>query len=127
VATRITQFQPDLLFQDDNVPVLVGDCKYKRATQQAGSDSDLYQMVAYCTALGLDHGVLIYPRHLDDIGDETIRKSPIRIHRVSVDLGVPLAHLRGEWARLAQRLVAAAGFTTMEARLASQVIGVASP
>jgi 5-methylcytosine-specific restriction enzyme subunit McrC len=121
------QFQPDLLFQDGNLPVLVADCKYKRATQQAGADSDLYQMVAYCTALGLDHGVLIYPRHLEDIGDElTIRKSPIRIHRVSVNLGLPLTHLTEEWATLAQRLMAAGELTTMETRMASEAVGVAS-
>lgn len=98
--------QPDLLFEEHETPVLVADCKYKRVNPDAGTDSDLYQMVAYCTALGLTHGVLIYPRHLLDVDDEiAIRHSPVCLHRTSINLGLPLAGLDAECARLGAQMM----------------------
>lgn len=98
--------QPDLLFEESARPVLVADCKYKRVGPQVGSDSDLYQMVAYCTAFGLTHGVLIYPRHLLDVDDQlAIRHSRLRLHRASINLGVPRSQLESESVRISADLV----------------------
>jgi 5-methylcytosine-specific restriction enzyme subunit McrC len=98
--------QPDLLFEEDAHPVLVADCKYKRVGPQVRSDADLYQMVAYCTALDLTHGVLIYPRHLLDVDDElAIRHSRLRLHRASINLGLPLSQLESECVRVGADLV----------------------
>jgi 5-methylcytosine-specific restriction enzyme subunit McrC len=99
-------FQPDLLFMNAGVPVLVADCKYKRTGVDMASEADLYQMVAYCTALGLKEGVLVYPRHLVDLDDNlAIRSSAIRLHRMTIDLGLPLTELESECLRLASRLL----------------------
>ncbi|HEV7677953.1 MAG TPA: hypothetical protein VGQ42_05260 [Candidatus Dormibacteraeota bacterium] len=101
--------QPDLLFEHHSRPILVGDCKYKRTGVKTDSDSDLYQMVAYCTALGLETGVLVYPRHLADVNDELVlRGSPIRLLRMTVDLGLPLSELRSETNRLCDDLLGSA-------------------
>ncbi len=102
--------QPDLLFEQRSRSVLVGDCKYKRIGPRPDSDSDIYQMVAYCTALGLDIGVLIYPRHLADVDDELVlRRSRIRLRRMTMDLGLPLSELRSEADRLCGELMLIAG------------------
>src|SRR5207248_7242227 len=45
------------------LPILVGDCKYKRLEIDEFKNHDLYQVLAYCTALRVDRGLLVYPRH----------------------------------------------------------------
>lgn len=60
--------EPDLIFRDvSGNPVLVADCKYKLTSDGRGRSGDYYQLLAYCTALGLPRGVLIYC----DAGDAT--------------------------------------------------------
>lgn len=50
---------PDVLWRaSDRTPRLVLDVKYKETTQ--GEGSDMYQMLAYCSSLGLQDGVLVY-------------------------------------------------------------------
>jgi 5-methylcytosine-specific restriction enzyme subunit McrC len=52
---------PDYLFTRDDQPVYVGDAKYKIVSGTGFAKSgDHYQMLAYCTALDLHEGVLIY-------------------------------------------------------------------
>ena len=66
---------------------------------------DYYQIVSYCTALGVDDGILIYPEH-EDVIDKIIPivNSPIRIHQITVDLAKPRAELEGEVKRVAERV-----------------------
>lgn len=40
--------------------MLVADIKYKLTDDGLGRNADYYQLLAYCTALGLDAGVLVY-------------------------------------------------------------------
>lgn len=97
-----THFQPDLLFTASGLSIGVGDCKYKRRGPVAIVDQDLYQMVAYCTALGLTDGVLIYPQHLVNIADDlSISSSDIKVHRLTINLGEPLSELGREAERVA--------------------------
>lgn len=56
---------PDLTFLQDGRPVYVGDVKYKLGGGAIGGDADLYQLLAYVTALGVSEGVLVYA-HSDD-------------------------------------------------------------
>lgn len=51
--------EPDLSWWMDNRCVFAGDCKYKR-TEGAIPNADVYQMLAYLTALQLDDGLLVY-------------------------------------------------------------------
>lgn len=57
--------EPDLLFTRGTDPrtVFVADAKYKIAPDARGRSGDYYQLLAYCTALDLDHGMLIYCDH----------------------------------------------------------------
>jgi len=51
---------PDLSWWDGSVCRFVGDAKYKRVSDQRIPNADLYQMLAYATALDLPGGMLIY-------------------------------------------------------------------
>lgn len=82
--------RPDLLLRRAGRTVLVMDTKYKRLAPGDHRNADLYQMVAYCTALGLPRGALIYPRHLAPVAATVaIRNAPMLIHEVTVDLDLP--------------------------------------
>ncbi len=100
------QIQPDLLLEVGGIAVLVADSKYKRVGTDSGSESDVYQVISYCTGLGLTEGVLIYPRHLVDLDDHLIiRHSDLRVNRVAINLGLPPSELNSESARLGKALL----------------------
>jgi hypothetical protein len=62
-------------------------------------------MLAYCTALNVCAGVLIYPRHNIVREDRlAVRNSPVTLRETSVDLRGPIAHIEHEIDELAQRL-----------------------
>lgn len=53
--------KPDLVhFSPDGTPLSVLDIKYKAESADGFPNSDLYQMLAYCTALDLPDGHLVY-------------------------------------------------------------------
>ena len=56
---RVT-LKPDLTWWDGPNCTFVGDAKYKNLTGRRVPNSDLYQMLAYATALGLPGGLLVY-------------------------------------------------------------------
>lgn len=51
---------PDLVFEREELPVYVGDVKYKLASDGFARASDYYQLLAYATVLQQAEGVLIY-------------------------------------------------------------------
>jgi 5-methylcytosine-specific restriction enzyme subunit McrC len=53
--------RPDLTIDQAGRPVLVIDAKWKRLPRTSLVTADLYQVLAYCTALGVERGVLVYP------------------------------------------------------------------
>lgn len=61
---RTVTIEPDLTWCDrDGKPVAVIDAKYKTiASGKSGPSADMYQLTAYCTALGLREGHLIYAK-----------------------------------------------------------------
>src|SRR5690606_38058936 len=63
---------PDVVLRRDRRLLGVMDTKYKRLAD-AGEyvNHDFYQVLAYCTALNVERGMLVYPRHLAPIDDET--------------------------------------------------------
>jgi 5-methylcytosine-specific restriction enzyme subunit McrC len=52
--------KPDLVFRKGDAIVYVADAKYKIAPDGVGRQADYYQLLAYCTALGVHEGVLLY-------------------------------------------------------------------
>ena len=59
------RLRPDLVWRDGSSCVFVGDAKYKDITDKAVPESDIYQMLAYVTALNLQGGMLIYAGETD--------------------------------------------------------------
>jgi len=73
---------PDLEFHDllTNRVAYVGDVKYKLTSDGRARASDYYQLLAYCTALHLSEGVLVYcladgdpPKRIVDVNHTDIR------------------------------------------------------
>jgi len=56
------QLRPDLVYEPPGAgaPAGVVDAKYKRSREAGSHTGDLYQMLAYCTRLGLREGHLVY-------------------------------------------------------------------
>lgn len=79
---------PDLLWTRDRQPAAVVDAKYKTGRPI----TDVYQVLAYCTSLGLDRGHLVYAEG-ETPARHVIKGSPIEIHTHVVTLDVPPAEL----------------------------------
>ena len=72
------EMRPDVTAHRDGRPALVVDAKWKRPAG-APSPADLYQMLAYCTALGVGRAVLVYPGRRDRMRTYALRNAPIRV------------------------------------------------
>ena len=59
--------RPDLVWREGSSCVFVGDAKYKRIVNDQVPNADLYQLLAYVTALDLPGGMLIYARDEDEV------------------------------------------------------------
>ena len=106
---RCIRLQPDLSWwsagttEAGSRPIFVGDAKYENPSQGYFA-SDVYQMLAYCTATGLHSGLLVYATGNAKPQSHRIRNSDKTIEVASLDLeGTPEAILN-EVATLAQRV-----------------------
>ena len=99
------QMRPDVVVSRDGTRVLVADCKYKRLHTGEHRHHDLYQLLAYCTAIELREGLLIYPRHLADLSTQiSVRGVDVRLREYSVDLGGSTGEVMMELDQLADRV-----------------------
>ena len=79
---RTVAIRPDLVFRSAGSDRFVADIKYKLTDDSAGGrNADLYQILAYTTALDLPEGMLIYCLDADDPHEgagtsSTLRASP---------------------------------------------------
>lgn len=91
--------RPDIVIKAEGRALLVSDCKYKRNDPEEFKNHDQYQILAYCTAARVEDGLLIYPRHMEELDDSVIvRNSRVTIRQVSINLGA--ADLLDECRRL---------------------------
>lgn len=92
---RRIAMQPDLLCRRGDGQAAVVDAKYKAERPEGFPNADLYQMLAYCTVLGLDEGHLIYAKGNEDGSVHTVQRAGVTIHCRALDLGLgPAALLR---------------------------------
>jgi 5-methylcytosine-specific restriction enzyme subunit McrC len=85
------------------------DAKYKRTTSNDYPNADAYQMLAYCTRLGLRRGVLVYADLDGEAGDSTIiRHAGIEIVATSLDISGSIEDMRSGAAALAGLVSASA-------------------
>ena len=106
---RKIDMRPDMIWRQAGKPVTVLDAKYKHAALTDAPNENLYQMLAYCTALGFTDGHLLYAQGHGAAGHVLIRRAGIRIHTWALDLTQPIAAIRQQIAALAVALAAASG------------------
>ena len=78
--------RPDLALRRGGADVAVADTKYKELRRLGDwKHPDIYQLLAYCTRLGLERGLLIYagPRPLTE---STVLGTRITLTTVGIDL-----------------------------------------
>lgn len=80
--------QPDLLCHRGAGQTAVVDAKYKAERPEGFPNADLYQMLAYCTVLGLREGHLIYAKGNEEGRVHTVQRSGITVHCRALDLGL---------------------------------------
>ncbi|WP_440081587.1 McrC family protein [Streptosporangium sp. LJ11] len=83
------------------VPAAVVDSKYKISTGPDGHGADLYQMLAYCTALGLDRGHLVYAEGNAEPYQHVVHGVGIEITQHAIDLTLPPMRLLAAVERVA--------------------------
>ncbi|MGV9954469.1 McrC family protein [Streptomyces cellulosae] len=103
---RTVRMKPDLvLYGPDRAPCAVADAKYKAVRPGGYPDADLYQVLAYCTALGLDEGHLVYAKGNAGHAAHRVRHAGIVLHQHALDLDQNPAGLLTDVAEVAARLV----------------------
>ena len=79
------RLEPDLSWWNGGVCTFVGDAKYKRIDGNI-PNADLYQLLAYATALDLPGGLLIYAQGERESATYTVRHSGKRLEVAALDL-----------------------------------------
>ncbi len=85
IASRASPGRPDLLMRPDLTverdgrPWLVVDAKWKDVETAAPEPADVYQVVAYATALGIDRAVLVYPGRRSSTWEYPLARSPLHL------------------------------------------------
>jgi 5-methylcytosine-specific restriction enzyme subunit McrC len=84
---RAQPIRPDFVHSVGGAPQVVVDAKYKTGAARV---EDLYQMLAYCTVLGLTEGTLIYVADGGEARSKsaTVRRASVRITTARLDVSV---------------------------------------
>jgi len=102
--------RPDLVVTYAGMPVYIADCKYKKLDTGSHLHGDIYQMLAYATVLGLDEGLLVYPRHENVIeGELRVKHSPVTIRETTLDLSQSVSLIERALDNLAERMTGLKG------------------
>lgn len=98
------RIKPDLSWWDGGVCTFVGDAKYKNLSGEGAPSADLYQLLAYATALDLPGGLLIYARGEADSTEYEVRHAGKRLEVTALDLDGTLDEVLASVRYLAQRV-----------------------
>lgn len=100
---RRQPIRPDFVHLQSGVPVVVADAKYKTGSPRV---EDLYQMLAYCTVLGLREGTLIYVADGEDTRERvaSVRGSDVVVRTSRLDVSVPPREMIDTVRRIQRRL-----------------------
>jgi 5-methylcytosine-specific restriction enzyme subunit McrC len=121
--TERVRMKPDLVLLREGEPVAVADAKYVEL-DEGWPHANVYQLLAYCVALGLPRGLLIYAsQRKPEV--QRVRGSGTELEIVGIDMSKPSDSLVEEARFAARRLMAharAAGGAQIGAR--SPVVSV---
>lgn len=98
------RIKPDFVWSQHRVPLIVADAKYKAEKPAGFPQADLYQLLAYCTVLGLTDGHLVYAKGQEPARLVEVAGSPVRIQCHTLDLTMPPAGLLDQIAALAAKM-----------------------
>ncbi|KGM14427.1 McrC family protein [Cellulomonas bogoriensis] len=106
---RTIPLRPDLTwYGPDGTVRAVVDAKYKAERSSGPVNADVYQLLAYCTATGLNDGHLVYAAGEQRPGQvRVIRGGPV-IHAHAINLSGPPADIARETTRVARHIAQAA-------------------
>ena len=95
---------PDLSWWDGSTCIFVGDVKYKRLEDKSARTADLYQLLAYTTALNLPGGLLIYAEGGPESTIHHVRHAGKQLEVATLDLSGKIEDLQREICKLAERV-----------------------
>ncbi len=99
------RLRPDLSWWEGSTCTFVGDAKYKNITgEREIPNADLYQLLAYATALDLPGGLLVYAKGEAGPAQYRVRHSGKRLEVVALDLSGEIDQLLASVADLARRV-----------------------
>lgn len=100
------EMKPDLVWYaaGQSGPAAVIDAKYKAEKPSGFPNADLYQMLAYCSVMGLDRGHLVYAKGNEVAMSHDVRRAGVRIVQHTLDLDTEPAALLEQVDRLAERI-----------------------
>lgn len=101
---RQVRLKPDLSWWDGPTCTFVGDAKYKRVKHVQVPNADLYQLLAYTTALDLPGGLLIYAQGEANDVAHRVRHAGKQLEIATLDLSGSIESLRSEIGKLAERV-----------------------
>lgn len=96
--------RPDFLWTSHEGGQVVVDAKYKAERPAGYPQADLYQLLAYCTVLGLREGHLVYAKGNEAEVVHEVRGSDVAIHCHTVDLDQQPSALLDQMQDLADRI-----------------------
>ncbi|NUP22760.1 MAG: restriction endonuclease [Streptomyces sp.] len=103
------RMRPDFVwYGEEGCPLAVVDAKYKAEKRDGYPDADLYQMLAYCTALGLREGHLVYAKGSAPHTGHRVREAGVLLRQHALDLDRSPAVLLAEVGALAGEMAATA-------------------
>lgn len=102
-AQRV-DLRPDFVWTGHDGRKIVVDAKYKAEKPAGFPQADLYQLLAYCTVLGVTQGHLVYAKGNEDEISHDVVGSPVALHCHTLDLSAEPSKLLEQVAGLAQRL-----------------------
>ena len=100
------RLRPDLTWWDGAFCVFVGDAKYKNLTGEHVPNSDLYQLLAYTTALDLPGGLLVYAQGEATTETYNVRHLGKRLETAALDLSGTLDDVLVRVRGIAQKVAA---------------------
>ena len=96
--------RPDLTWWSGGVCRFVGDAKYKGVVNQQVPNADIYQLLAYATALDLPGGMLIYAKGEAEVADYRVRHAGKSLKVAALDLQQPLEDILKQVKSIATRI-----------------------
>ena len=96
--------KPDLSWWDGRTCRFVGDAKYKRVQDKRVPNADLYQLLAYATALDLPGGLLVYAGGEAEDVVHQVRHAGKRLEVAALDLSGTIGDLQARIRELAVRV-----------------------